>query len=672
MRIKLTLLLLLLSSLLSACAGATVRIPVPEFIVSSTPGAFIPTETATITPTRPPRPTITPSPTFTLVPTRKSPYPVGLATPLPDIGFPPIVAGNMGGLKVVLSMSNQVLRGYALSGDAQKIFLAASNGLFLFDRQGNQLAHWPVIQLFNLDCETCLASNADGSRFAVVVRVRGTWEAQLYAVEGAQAAPVFSKTLSNDLQNVRNEARVALSPDGKWLAFGVTGGPMELLNIETGEKPITYRDAADTAVFSPDGAIFAIRRGRELLTWNTDTWRNPANLLLPEENTPFAFSPGGKFIALALPTRIRIYDAAALKIEREITVYPLTASLRSWTIAFSDEQTLRGFGVEWKTGTLAETTTAEWNIISGETLRRETAETDSPDALLSFWGVNFPKTVSPAGVELGDYHVLRFTSNETLAVNSLHTACWLKPLTGEVTCQSDPENLVFAADALAYREVRGENTTLLQSWQGEPLYEFGPYRVMGLGRRADFALVDVDKITCDLYLAGKKLPAESAPGRFSAFAENSKLIAFSSVEPAGITVITFVNKASGETFIQKRESFALKPLVFDNLHTLYWLKEDRDRREAILKAVDTSTDTTRDLARLPLPAAPEAIAISSNGMIAVGYQDGTLVIFSPDTLGFVQYQSMPGAVTALAFTPDGRYLAAGGADWLLLYAATDW
>ena len=261
-----------------------------------------PSPTSTPIPTDTETPTLTATPTITAtitpVPTRKSPYPVGLGTLLPDLGFPEIGVETLGKLKPVFRIINQDLWHSAASRDGKQLFAATSNGLVVYDRQGKELAYWPSIILYNLPCGSCLSVNRDGSRFALVTRKDGVWEAQVYNVDGEKAALLFEQPIDAAFHGAANEVRVALSPDGLLLAYGGDGDTL-VIDLGSLKQVFSYPRKTDALVFTPDGVSFAIRRGREMLFWKTATWKNPANLLLPAEDTPYAFSPDGKYLAVA-------------------------------------------------------------------------------------------------------------------------------------------------------------------------------------------------------------------------------------------------------------------------------------------------------------------------------------------------------------------------------------
>jgi len=657
----------------------TVSVQIP-FLASQTPIPS-PVMTSTETPTPTSSPTVTSTPTETLTstpkPTRKSPYPVGVGTLLPDLGFQEISFEKAPDLKPVFRIMDQNFWHSAISRDGTKLFAATSNGMLVYDRQGKQLTYWPSIILYQ-SCKNCLSVNRDGNRFALMTRKDGKWEMQVYNVNGEDAALLYKLPIEAAFRGDENEVRVALSPDGLLLAYGTADGDTVVMDLSSIQPVFTVKGKADALIFTPDGVSFAIQRGRELLFWKTATWKNPTNLLLPADDSPYAFSPDGDLIAIATSTRIRVFALDKLTPTREITILPTSVVQRIWQLVFKDETTLQGYSIRWDgSHTKATVETGTWNAITGETLKMETTETDAPDALSALWGAVIPATSAPGEIKIGQYDRLNFISLDSLLINSLHSACWLKLSIGAKICFDDPQNRVLASDGGAFREILQDYNTLLQHWNGGNTFDIGPHRIIRVNKNADYIVVNVNDATTDIYYKAKKLPVESIAGSLLTYVENADLMVFSTRGKSTLVSITVVEKKSMSTSYQKKDDFILKPLAITNNGKVYFVQQDPDPKgtgtgkpQVILKMIDEKKNyPITDVARLPMPAEPQVMALSSfTGLFAFGLQDGTVMLVSPDGQQTAIFQAAYSPIGGISFTGDGRYLAVGSMEGIKIFA----
>ena len=642
--------------------------PVTPNVISEQ-GTSVPTDTPVPTSTATELPTLTP--TQPPQPTRKSPYPVAISTPLIDMGFQIIDTNNATQLGVVFSSLTTSPRHATISADGQKLFLSTSNGTFLFNRQGEILAHWPNIFTAAIPCESCISSISSGDRFAVITRNAGKWEAQVYDVRGSQAALVLSVPVGADFASTPNEASIAISPDSFYMAFKAGASSLRVLDLRTKLQVLDYDRPVTGISFTPDGTDFVIHAGKEMLFYKVTDWNSPVNLLLPREDTPYTFSPDGSKLAIALPTILRIYSVDHIKMIKEINVSPSNADTREWQLAFKDNTTLSGYAVRWdSTRTNATIETGQWDIQSGKALSFETSTSSAPDALSALWGS--PLSLPATGNELetgSEYNAFRFVSDGMLMINSLHSACWLNLFTGDKTCFKDPEHILFASDANTFKEVReNANTNLVEFRTGKTNIQSGPYRVAAINRSGDWALID-NGFGTDLYTKGKKLPQESVKGQLQGFAENGTRIVFTALENENSFTITVVDKTSGNAIYQKKDNFLYKPVIMTADGTIYYTQNELGQNQTVFNVIDPKTLQINEITRLSLPAEPVALALSSGSLFAVGLKDGSVVIMPRDGSQNTSFQAASSPIKGISFSPDGRFLAVASDEGVRVFAA---
>lgn len=677
-------------AILSACGGPIVipaDLPVTwppnqNFVISATipptagpsetpaPTSDLPTVTLTPTLTATSTPSLTP--TRTPVPTRTLPYPVSQSTPVIDLGFQLIHTDNIPQLTTIYTALEAAPRHSAISADGQKLFIATSSGLFLFNRQGEMLAHWKNIFTAEIPCEACLSVNRDGSRLAVITRNAGKWEAQVYDIQGSNASLVLALPVDYTFKNNRNEASIAISPDNTYLAFSAGSVTLRVLNLETKLPVLNYDRPVDGVTFTPDGTYLIIHGGRELLFYNTQTWKRPTNnLLLPREDTPFVVSPTGKLLAIALPTKMRVYAIETLQVTREINVPPSNADTREWQITFVDDKTLSGYAIRWENSihTQATVETGQWDLETGETLRFETVANTLPDALASLWGTALPLASNKGDLEPGiyDYNAFRFVGDWMLLVNSPHSACWLKLATGETTCFKDPDHVLFATDGTANKEVIGQYNTDLQDRSGATIIQVGTAHFEAINRTGEWALINSGSGT-NLYTKGKKLPQESVKGNLQGFSENANLIVISTLEKENTFYLTVIDKATGNTVFQKKTNFLLKPILMAADGTVYYLQRDLDKNLTIINVIDPKDYNVRELTRLFLPAEPRTMTLSTTGLFAIGQKDGSVLVMLQDGSQTVSFQAATSYINELAFNPTGNFLAVASKEGIRVFA----
>lgn len=672
---RVSVLCALFAGLLAGCGSLPVSIPLPFFgsptPLPSAPEPAAPLETPTPTVTPLPTETPTPTPSITPWPTRKSPYPAALGTQVIDMGFAPIGVENVPNLIAVFSAQRGDLRHAAASRDGQKLFVTSANGLFVFNRLGEQLAHWPELTTFKMECDNCLSVNRDGSRFAFLARNAAQWEAQVYEIRGDAAVKILGLPVDAAFLNRANEGRIALSPDGMLLAYATSSTPLRVFDLASGLQVFTDEREAHDLEFTPDGAFFVVRQMRTLFFYNPADWGLPADLVLPNDDTPYSFAPDGSAVVLALNTRLRVFSLPDLKLTREASLPPGSIENRAWQMFFPDATTLRLYSQQLDSfGKTALVDTGEWNITNGESLRFETFATDDPQPLSSLWGAALTLTSSTGDLEPDAYNGFRFISDGMVLVNSQHSACWLKYLTAELTCFKDPEHVLFASDGVTFREILETYNTLLQTWGGETTLQISPYRITNLNRSGDWAFVDVRGLSADLYARGKTLPEESVAGVLQGFAENPTHMVFTTQQANKTFTLTIFEKASGASLFQVKMDYLYQPLALTRDGTVFFFERDLDKNLVILNRIAPSTFEISEVARLPLPSAPQVVAASANsGLLAIGLADGSVYVTTQDASAGAFFQGFGTIINGLSFSPDGRYLAVASPDGVKIFAA---
>jgi len=431
---------------------------------------------------------------------------------------------------------------------------------------------------------------------------------------------------------------------------------------------LEYTGSFQSLHFSQGGQYIYAKRGRELLIWDINSLdKGVRNLLLPSENAAIDFSYGGEYVAVAFSSKIQLYRITPLELAREISITPAITN-RIWQITFSSDETLRGYALQWNSASnTGRVMVAEWAIASGEVINSQEIETDSQNILDDFQNIEFTQEQLTGGLGTDKYNTMRFVGSDLLLVSNPNVVCTFRFTMGVTDCQSQTDAILHPADGPIFREIRQEKNTLLLGPLGETIFDLDAYPVVWLGRTADFVLLDTGTTT-DLYLKGRDLPVQSVPGNFRAAGENNNLIAFLTRQNSELLYLTLVEKSTQKALFQKKDSRLFDLLAMGTNGSIYFLREDLDNNQAILKMIPPGTDEVSDLLSIDLLAEPISMAISPHNILAVGMQDGSVTIISLDSLTQQTFQALQGPVDKIALSPDSRYLAVAGKNGITVFA----
>jgi hypothetical protein len=260
--------------------------------------------TQAFTPTVPPpspTPSATPSPTLT---------PTSTATPEPKAV---ISRDNVAQLKTVLTVENRYGSPHAMFSPDGRLLVAKTSPFGEGNKSVSKVFFWNLETLQEASpLETAdriffthLAFDVDGQSILV-----GTWPNTSQAISLLRLSdgqhlldiPVPRESLGRIVR------RIALSPDGQWIAIGFTDGQLEIYARKDGqrvfqEKIKSARNVSiiEALAFSPDSRFLAAGGAEKTIyLWSTSDWKMLMTFA-PGKGTIFdlAFSPDGSFLAAA-------------------------------------------------------------------------------------------------------------------------------------------------------------------------------------------------------------------------------------------------------------------------------------------------------------------------------------------------------------------------------------
>lgn len=186
---------------------------------------------------------------------------------------------------------------------------------------------------FPPSAETGVAYSPDGSRLAFASATEGF---------GVFDGSLRLQSRIATLEAYTNAEHVAFSPDGRWIAAGLSG-PHPALRVwpALGSGPAVTLDTADV-IYGPQPPAFSgdsrwlasFKRGRSLMIWASASWDVARSWTLSGTGRALAFAPEGTRLAVASDGEAAIWDAEA---GRKVMTFSTPGSAEMREIAWSPD-----------------------------------------------------------------------------------------------------------------------------------------------------------------------------------------------------------------------------------------------------------------------------------------------------------------------------------------------
>jgi WD40 repeat protein len=105
---------------------------------------------------------------------------------------------------------------------------------------------------------------------------------------------------------------VHFSPDGKWLVHA--GDEIVISELPSLAKVATIPSGARTFAFSPRARLLAVSQDTEVRLWSTESWKEERTL--PGTRYPAVFSPDGQWLVTGVPGGYRLWNTETWESER--------------------------------------------------------------------------------------------------------------------------------------------------------------------------------------------------------------------------------------------------------------------------------------------------------------------------------------------------------------------
>ncbi|MBA4066886.1 MAG: hypothetical protein C0501_24900 [Isosphaera sp.] len=156
---------------------------------------------------------------------------------------------------------------------------------------------------------------------------------------------------------------VALSADGKVLAtWGAVDTPVQFWDATTGKKlgAVTLEGVHPMVAFAPDGRAVLVDKGGAVRLFDPRTGRGVGKLrVLADPSGAMAFSPDGKRLAVGhFHGTVRVWDVAG---DKEVSTSDGPVSTRGVAVAFAGGDRLVAWGADWQKAVV-------WEVPSGKRL----------------------------------------------------------------------------------------------------------------------------------------------------------------------------------------------------------------------------------------------------------------------------------------------------------------